>query len=120
MAGGQVVDEPAAPVEVGGVDAVLGGDEGGAEGAEDPVERDRAAAGAGPEPVEHVEGVQLGQAHAGSAASGEADVGYLCGGQHPVVVEETAEHPVPVGQPVEHGQEPTVAVPATAAVVTTD
>jgi hypothetical protein len=120
LAGGEVVDEAAAPVEVGGVDAVLGGNEGGAERAEDPVEWDRAAAGAGSEPVEHVEGVQLSQAHAGSAASGEADVGYLCRGEYPVVVEETAEHPVPVGEPVEYGQESTVAVPATAAAATTD
>ncbi len=59
-----------------------------------------------------VEGVQLGQAHAGSAPPGEADVGHLCGGQHPMVVEEAAEHPVPVGQPVEHGEEPTVGVAA--------
>jgi hypothetical protein len=73
------------------------------------------AAPSGPEPVEDVEGVQLGQAHAGSAAPGEADVGHLCGGQHPMVVEEAAEHPVPVGDPVEHGQQPTVGVPVSAA-----
>ncbi len=79
------------------------------------MERDGAAAGAGSEAVEDVEGVQLGQAHAGSASPREADVGYLSGGQHPVVVEESAEHPVPVGEPVEHGQERTVDVPLGAA-----
>ncbi len=115
LAGGQVVDQAAAPVEIGEVDAVLGGDQGGAERAEDPVEGDRVAAGAGSEAVEHVEGVELGQAHAGSASPGEADVGHLGGGEHPMVVEQAAEHPVPVGEPAEHGEQPTVGVPTAAA-----
>ena len=68
----------------------------------------------GSEAVDDVEGVELGQAHAGSAFAGEADVGHLCGGEHPVVVEEAAEVTVSFGEPTEHGQQPSVEVtPAT-------
>ena len=77
LAGGEVVGEVAPPRQVGEVDAGLGGDEGGAERAEDPVERGRAAPRSGSEAVDDVEGVELGQAHPGSAFPGEADVGHL-------------------------------------------
>ena len=110
LAGGQVVDEAAAPVEVGDVDAGFGGSKGGTEGAEDPVERGRIPSGAGSEAVEHVEGVQLAEAHAGSSFSGEADVGYLCGGEDAMVLEETAQVSVPFGEPSEDGQQPTIEV----------
>ena len=111
LAGGQVVDEAAAPVEVGDVDAGLGGDKGGAERAEDPVEGGRVPAGAGSEAVEHVEGVELAEPHAGSSFPGEADVGYLCGGEDTVVLEETAQVTVAFGEPTEDGQQPTIEVP---------
>ena len=66
--------------------------------------------GLGSEAVEHVEGVQLGEAHAGSAFPGEADVGHLCGGEHTMVVEETAQVTVPFGQPTDDRQQPSVEV----------
>jgi hypothetical protein len=54
------------------------------------VERGRVPPRFGSEAVEDVEGVQLRQAHPGSAFAAEADLGYLCGGEHPMVIEETA------------------------------
>ena len=91
LAGGEVVGQGPRATKVGEVDAGLGGDEGGAEGAEDPVERGRAAPRLGSEPVEQVEGVQLGEAHPGAAFPGEADVGHLWRGEHTVVIEEPAQ-----------------------------
>jgi hypothetical protein len=108
------VDEAAAPVEVGHVDAGLGGGKGGAERAEDPVEWSRVPARAGPEAVEDVKGVQLAEPHAGSSFPGEADVGYLCGGEDTMVLEETAQVTVPLGEPTEDGQQPTIEVPPSA------
>ena len=67
LACGEIVDEAAAPGEVGGVQTGLGGDEAGPERAKDPVEGDRAATAPWSEAVEDVEGVQLGKAHPGSA-----------------------------------------------------
>jgi hypothetical protein len=63
------------------------------------------APGLRPEPVEEVEGVQLGEAHPCSAFPGEADVGDLGGGEHAVLVEEAADEPVPFGQATDHGEE---------------
>ena len=89
---------------------MLGGDEGGAERTEDPVEGRRLAPGLGTEAVEDVEGVELGQAQAGPAFPGEADVGHLGGGEHPMVVEQTAQVAVPFGDPTEHRQQPMLEV----------
>jgi hypothetical protein len=111
LAGGEFTGEAAAPGDVGDLDAVLGGDEGGAERAEHPVEGDRAAAVPWSEAVEDVEGVQLGEAHPGPALTGEADVGDLGAGEHPVVVEESAEQAVAFGEPAEDGEQPGVEVP---------
>jgi hypothetical protein len=54
------------------------------------VEWGRVPPRSGSEAVEDVEGVQLREAHPGSAFAAEADVGHLCGGEHPMVIEETA------------------------------
>ena len=111
LAGGEVVDEAPSPREIGEVDAGLGGDEGGTERPEDPVERGRVPPRLGSEAVEDVEGVQLRQAHPGSAFAGEADLGHLCGGEHPMVIEETAEQTVPFGETTDHSQQPSIEVP---------
>jgi hypothetical protein len=90
LAGGEVVDEAASPREIGEVEPGLGRYEGGTERPEDPVERGRAPPRFGSEAVEDIEGVQLRQAHPGSAFTCEADLGHLCGGEHPMVIEQTA------------------------------
>ena len=90
LAGGEVVDEAPSPREICEDDTGLDRYEGGTERPEDPVERGRLPPRLGPEAVEDVEGVQLREAHPGSAFAAEADLGYLCGGEHPMVIEETA------------------------------
>jgi hypothetical protein len=90
LAGGEVVDEAASPRKIGEVVPGLSRYEGGPERPEDPVECGRLPPRLGSEAVEDVEGVQLREAHPGSATPGEADVGHLCGGEHPMVVEQTA------------------------------
>jgi hypothetical protein len=89
LTGGEFVDEAASPREIGDVEPGLDRYEGGTERPEDPVERGRAPPCSGSEAVEDVEGVQLRQAHPGSAFAAEADLGYLCGGEHPMVVKQT-------------------------------
>ena len=90
LAGSEVVDEAPSPGEIGEVDPGLDRYEGGTERPEDPAERGRAPPRSGSEAVEDVEGVQLREAHPGSAFAAEADLGHLCDGEHPMVVEETA------------------------------
>ena len=111
LAGGEVVDEAAAPGEIGDVDAALCGDEGGTERTEDPVEWGRVPPRLGSEAVEDVEGVQLGEPHAGSALPGEADVGHLCGREHPMVIEQTAEQTVTFGETTDDSEQPSIDVP---------
>ena len=111
LAGGEVVDEAATPREIGEVNPGLDRDEAGTERPEDPVERGRAPPCSGSEAVEDVEGVQLREAHPGSAFAAEADLGYLCGGEHPMVIEQTAEKPVPIGETADQGQQPSIEVP---------
>ena len=90
LAGGEFVDEASSPGEIGDVEPGLDRYEGGPERPEDPVERGRAPPRLGSEAVQDVEGVELREAHPGSAFAAEADLGHLCGGEHPMVIEETA------------------------------
>jgi hypothetical protein len=84
------VDEAPSPGEIGEDDTGLDRYEGGTERPEDPVEWGRLPPRLGSEAVEDVEGVQLRQAHPGSAFAAEADLDHLCGGEHPMVIKETA------------------------------
>ena len=59
LAGGQIVDQSAPPVEFGHIHPGLRRDEGGAEGTEYPVERSKVRSGPRSEALEHVEGVEL-------------------------------------------------------------
>ena len=111
LAGSQVVDKAATPGEIGEVEPGLGRHERGTERPEDPVEWGRAPPRLGSEAVEDVEGVQLREAHPGSAFAAEADLGYLCGGEHPMVVEETAEKTVPFGETTDYTEQPSIEVP---------
>jgi hypothetical protein len=90
LAGGEFVDETASPGDIGDVEPGLDRYEGGAERSEDPVERGGLPPRLGSEAVQDVEGVQLREAHPGSAFAAEADLGHLCGGEHSMVVEQTA------------------------------
>ncbi len=90
LAGSEFVDEAATPREIGDVEPGLDRYERGTERPEDPMERGRVPPRLGSEAVEDVDGVQLREAHPGSAFAAEADLGYLCGGEHPMVVKETA------------------------------
>jgi len=111
LAGGEVVDEAASPGEIAEVEPGLSCYEGGTERPEDPVERGRAPPCSGSEAVEDVEGVQLRQAHPGSATPGEGDLGRLCGGEHPMVIEQTAQKPISFGDTTDHSQQPSIEVP---------
>jgi hypothetical protein len=114
MAGSEVVDEAPSPGEIGQIESGLGRYERGTERPEDPVERRRVPPCSGSEAVEDVEGVQLRQAHPGSAFAAEADLGHLCGGEHPMVIDETAYKTVPFGETADHSQRPSIEVrPAT-------
>jgi hypothetical protein len=111
LAGGEVVDEAAAPGEIGHVDSALCGDEGGTERTEDPVEWGGVPPRLGSEAIEDVEGVQLGEPHAGSALTGEADVGHLRGSEHPMVIEQTAEQTVTFGETTDDSEQPSIDIP---------
>ena len=111
LAGSEVVDEAASPREIAEVEPGLGRYEGGTERPEDPVERGRVPPRLGSEAVEDVEGVQLRQAHPGSAFAAEADLGHLCGGENPMVIEETTEKTVPFGETADHTEQPSIEVP---------
>ena len=106
----QVVDEGAAPGRHVELEAGVGGHESRAEGTEGPVERAGLAPGLGAEAVEHGEGVQLGQAHAGPALAGEGDVGDLAGGEDAVLVEQAAQVAVALGDASEYAEEALVEV----------
>ena len=86
---GEVTDETVPPVQLGDLDAVFGGDQRGADRSEDPVERCRRRPRLGPEPVEHLEGAQLGESGPRSPLAAEGDIGDLWGGENPMLVEET-------------------------------
>ena len=105
------MDEAATPGEIGNVDPGLDRYEGGTERPEDPVERGRAPPRLGSEAVEDVEGVQLRQAHPGSAFAAEADLGHLCGSENPMVIEETTENTVPFGETADYTEQPSIEVP---------
>jgi hypothetical protein len=111
LAGGEVMDEAASPGEIAKVEPGLDRYEGGTERPEDPVEWGRLPPRLGPEAVEDVEGVQLREAHPGSAFAAEADLGRLCGGEHPMVIEQTAENTVSFGDTADHTQQPSIEVP---------
>jgi hypothetical protein len=111
LAGSEFVDETASPRDIGDVEPGLDRYEGGAERSEDPVERGRVPPGSGSEAVQDVEGVQLREAHPGSAFAAEADLGHLCSGEHPMVIEETAEKTVPFGDTADHAEQPSIEVP---------
>jgi hypothetical protein len=111
LAGSEVVDEAATPREIAEVEPGLSRYEGGTERPEDPVERGRVPPRFGSEAVEDVEGVQLRQAHPGSAFAAEADLGYLCGSENPMVIEETTEKTVSFGETTDHAQQPSIEVP---------
>jgi hypothetical protein len=111
LTGGEFVDEAASPREIGDVEPGLDRYEGGTERPEDPVERGRVPPRFGSEAVEDVEGVQLRQAHPGSAFAAEADLGYLCGSENPMVIEETTEKTVPFGETADYTEQPSIEVP---------
>jgi hypothetical protein len=111
LAGGEVVDEAASPREIGQIESGLGRYKRGTERPRDPVEWGRVPPRSGSEAVEDVEGVQLREAHPGSAFAAEADLGYLCGGEHPMVIDETAYKTVPFGETADHTQQPSIQVP---------
>jgi len=111
LAGGEFVDEAATPREIGDVEPGLDRYEGGTERPEDPVERGRVPPRFGSEAVEDVEGVQLRQAHPGSAFAAEADLGHLCGSENPMVIEETTENTVPFGETADYTEQPSIEVP---------
>jgi hypothetical protein len=111
LAGSEVVDEAATPREIAEVEPGLSRYEGGTERPEDPVERGRVPPRFGSEAVEDVEGVQLRQAHPGSAFATEADLGHLCGSENPMVIEETTERTVPFGETTDYTEQPRIEVP---------
>jgi hypothetical protein len=111
LAGGEVVDEAASPGEIAEIEPGLDCYEGGTERTEDPVEWERVPPGSGSEAVEDVEGVQLRQAHPGSAFAAEADLGHLCGSENPMVIEETTEKTVPFGETADYTEQPSIEVP---------
>jgi hypothetical protein len=111
LAGSEVVDEAATPREIAEVEPGLSSYEGGTERPEDPVERGRVPPRFGSEAVEDVEGVQLREAHPGSAFTAETDLGHLCGGEHPMVIEQTAYKTVPLGETADHTEQPSIEVP---------
>ena len=89
----------AAVAEVGGGDAVLGGEQHRAGLVEDEVQRRGPGGGQGPEPVDGpvlVEGCHPGGGRAGGA---EGELGDLAGGQDAVLAEHPQQPPVAGGEP---------------------
>jgi len=111
LAGSEVVDEAATPREIAEVEPGLSRYEGGTERPKDPVECGRLPPRFGSEAVEDVEGVQLREAHPGSAFACETVLGHLGGSESPVVIEETTERTVPFGETTDHAEQPSIEVP---------
>jgi hypothetical protein len=84
----------------------VGGEQGGAEGAEDVVVGGAAGAAVGAETVHHPELVEDGQAVLGGVAAREGKVDQLGGGEHPVLVEQPAQLAVAVGEPAGQRRQP--------------
>ena len=89
-----------------GVGVVVGGEQGGAEGAEDVVVGGAAGGVVGPEPVDQPEPLQGGQAVLGGVAVAEGELGELVGGEDPVLGQQPAQLPVAVGHPAGDGGQP--------------
>ena len=103
---GQGQGPVAAVAELGRLLVGLGGEQGGAQGAEDVVVGGAAGGVVGAEPVQDPELVQDGQAMLGGVAAGEGQVGELGGGEHPMLVQQLAQGPVAVRQPPGEGGQP--------------
>ena len=108
---GQVAHEALAPAQLVHVDAALGGHQRKTERTKNPVERPGVSPSPVSKAVEHVHGVELGQASTSPAFTGEANVGNLSGSKDPMVIEQTAEQAVTFGQPSEYGQQPPLKIP---------
>ena len=85
---------------------VVGGEQGGAEGAEDVVVGGAAGGVVGSEPVDQAEPPQDGQAALGGVVVGEGELGELVGGEDPVLGQQPAQPAVAVGYPASDGGQP--------------
>ena len=89
----------AAVAEVGGGDAVLGGEQHRAGLVQDEVQRGRPGGGEGPEPVDGPVLVQGRHPGGGGAGGAEGELGDLAGGQDAVLADHAQQPPVAGGEP---------------------